>query len=203
MSDKSIKKILVINTCSNELHYLEFINPIIRILKEHNNNNSKNNLVTVKHFSHINKEFNFSNFDKIIISGTSLKDFNYLDKDFSFIKECEKPILGICAGMQIVCKSFGCDLIRNSENNTNNKINNTHIGLKTIELQDFLGISKTIEVYCLHKNNILRNKIFEKNFVDCSNGSMHAIKHKNKNIFGVLFHPEVRNHELIINFVNS
>ena len=67
--------------------------------------------------------------------------------------------------------------------------------------ENFLGLKGNCEVYHLHnyyiKFSLLKDfKIFCEN-----NGVVQAVKHMKKSIYGVLFHPEVRNKSLIENFV--
>jgi len=73
------------------------------------------------------------------------------------------------------------------------------IGLTTIKFkQEFLGINGKIEVYELHNNYAISKEfdVFGK-----SKYCPQAVKHKKNPFFGVLFHPEVRNKDLIVNFV--
>ena len=53
-------------------------------------------------------------------------------------------------------------------------------------------------IYCLHGNYVKFPKEFEV-FAQSKNCAQ-AIKHKQKEIYGTLFHPEVRNYEMILNF---
>ena len=173
-------KILIINTCKEKLHELEFVKPIEDILK---NNNIK--FETIHH-----KKIKKSKYDKVIICGTSLQDTEFLKHDFSWIKNETKPILGICAGIQIIGKEFGAKIKEKTE-----------IGFfNEIFKKDFLGMKKEKQVYHLHNNYTTLPKNFE---TFATNGIPQAIKHKQKEIYGVLFHPEVRNEELILNFAKK
>lgn len=63
----------------------------------------------------------------------------------------------------------------------------------------FLGLNGKIEVYELHQVGVRKvGKNFDV-FAE-SNKGIQAIKHKTKEIYGVLFHPKVRNKSLILNF---
>lgn len=180
-----MKRILVINICNEKLHYYEFVKPIEDILLENKIN------YLVKHYKKL-KRGDFGNADEIIICGTSLKDNEFI-KDinyFLWIKEFNKPILGICGGMQIIGLVFGGKLKKKTE-----------IGFfKENFSKDFLGFFGEKEVYHLHNYYIdfSNLKDFE---VFAGNKISQAVKHKEKNIYGVLFHPEVRNKEWIVNFV--
>lgn len=177
--------ILVIKTNEELLHDLEFVKPIEDILE-----NSSIKFFT-KHYNALTKK-DLEKSSKLIICGTSLQD-NQISKSvkkFEFLKNYEKPILGICAGMQIMGVVFGGKLKKGKE-----------IGFYREKFQkDFLGIRKNseLEVYHLHNYNVSLPREFE-NYAKNVKISQ-AIKHKTKEIYGVLFHPEVRNKELIKNF---
>jgi anthranilate/para-aminobenzoate synthase component II len=94
--------ILLISICKEKLHYYEFVKPIEDILKK-----SKINFFT-RSYKNLKKE-DLINCEKVIICGTSILDNNFikeLDK-FSWVSDFEKPILGICAGFQIIGLLWG------------------------------------------------------------------------------------------------
>ncbi len=174
--------ILIISTSSAKLSENEFVNPIKNIVKEK---------AIIKHYTDINKD-DLINFDKIIICGTALKDNEYLDhiKKFKWIENYDKPLLGICSGMQIIGLSFGAKLIANKE-----------IGMEKIKvLKKNKLFSKDFEAYELHNNSL--TELFEFEILAESGNSVQAITHKEKDIYGIIFHPEVRNENIILNFVN-
>jgi GMP synthase (glutamine-hydrolysing) len=176
--------ILIIKTPNNSFHDLEFVKPIEDILKSH-----QINFKSV-HYNKINEKL-IKKADKIIISGTSLKDNKYLNyiKKFNWIKEFEKPILGICGGMHILGLIFKGKIKKYQE-----------IGLKEVIFEnDFLGFNGNHIVYELHNLNVLSKEF---NVFATSKNCTQAIKHNKKPFYGVQFHPEVRNKNLIINFTN-
>ena len=168
--------ILLINISKEPLHELEFVKPIENILKE-----NKIKFLT-KHYKKL-KTRDIANAQKIIICGTSLKDNGFLKniKKFNWIKNYKKPILGICGGMHIL------HLIYNGK-----KHKNKIIGNKKIEFKNFLDLKGKKEVYNLHQY-YFSSKEFTSN--------KQYSKHKTLPFYGTLFHPEVRNKELIINFI--
>jgi GMP synthase (glutamine-hydrolysing) len=175
--------ILIISTCSEKLHDLEFVKPIEKIIEE--------NKIPFKpvHYSKLNKKL-ISSSKKIIICGTSLKDNKFLENlnFFLWIKSTNKPILGICAGMQIISLIFGSKIK-----------NKTEIGYyKENFTKKFLELSGKQEVYHLHNKYTNLPKKFTKY---TSSKTPQAIKHNEKEIYGVLFHPEVRNKKLIEEFI--
>jgi GMP synthase-like glutamine amidotransferase len=179
--------ILIISTCADKLHETEFVKPIENVLKE-----NKINFIS-KFYKEIN-DSDLSNAEKIIISGTSLEDYEYL-KDISlffWLKKTDKPVLGICSGMQIIGLVYGSESKENKE-----------IGFyKEVFDREFLGlkVDQEVEVYHLHNSYITLPNEFEEYSKSYPSKVVQAIKHKEKEIYGVLFHPEVRNHEMIVNF---
>ena len=126
-----------------------------------------------KHYKEISEQ-DIKKADKIVICGTSLLDNDFLKniKKLSWIKYYKKPILGICGGAHIIGLILGYKLKHKKQ-----------IGLKEITLKrEFLGIKGKKSVYHLHQFHVLPD-LFKKD-----------------NFYGVLFHPEVRNKEIIVNF---
>jgi len=103
---------------------------------------------------------------------------------FEWIKNYKKPVWGICAGMQIISLVFG-----------GKKKKATEIGYYSENFKkSFLSLESEHEVYHLHNNYMTLPKDFEQ----FSDGKIpQAVKHKTKPMYGVLFHPEVRNKKMI------
>jgi len=181
-------KVLVINICREKLHYPEFVKSIEEIVK------NKGGDFFTKAYREV-QDKDLDNCSRIIICGTSLKDNDFsLSENMKFwkwLKNFSKPILGICGGMQIIGMIFGGKLKSKTE-----------IGFyKENFTKNFLGLQGETEVYHLHNNFIDFSRVAEFEII-CSNfGVAQAIKHIEKNIFGVLFHPEVRNKEIIESFL--
>ena len=176
------KKILIVNVCKDKLHYFEFVKPIEDILKR-----KKIKFVT-KRYKKIKKQ---DLKDTIIICGTSLKDDNFLKhmEKFKWIAKTHAKILGICAGMQIIALIFGGKLKEKTE-----------IGYYHEYFNKFLNLKGKQQVYHLHNYYVT----LPKEFKAYSKGIIpQAIKHKNKKIYGVLFHPEVRQKNLILEFAKN
>ena len=161
----------------------EFVDPIAQIVT---------NIVsvTVCHYEKY-EESMLEKYDGVILSGTALKDYRYLDnpKDFEWISKSEKPLLGICAGMQIIGITYGCRLR-----------DNKYIGLTKVRtsLENKL-FNGEFEAYNLRGKDLeLSDEVIE---LAKSDDCIQAIKHKSKPHYGVLFHPEVRNAEIVKNFI--
>jgi len=177
---------LIINICKEKLHYFEFVKPICDILD--------NNKISyfVKDYKRVGKA-DLEKASKVIICGTSLYDNEFIKniKKFKWIIDFDKPILGICGGMQIIGLLFGGKIGKESE-----------IGFYNENFtREFFGLIGECEVYHLHNNYVDFSKLKEfEVFCVGDLGISQAIKHNEKDVYGVLFHPEVRNKDLIIKF---
>jgi GMP synthase (glutamine-hydrolysing) len=180
--------ILLISVCSEELHYFEFVKPIETILNE------KKIKFATRDYKKLSTD-EILKAEKIIICGTSLKDNEFLKhlERFDWIKRYNKPILGICAGMQIIALKCGGRLLKKQE-----------IGLTDVKFDEyFFGLKEKARVYCLHNNEINPASLNEFFIIGKSENCVEAVKHKTRPIYGVLFHPEVRNKEMIEKFVEE
>jgi GMP synthase-like glutamine amidotransferase len=167
------------------LGFSEFVSPITAIAEELDK-------CFVKHYLEL-KQQDITSCSKIILSGTALKDnttLNQTDK-FDWIKDCGKPILGICAGMQTTGLVFGARL------NACLEIGMTQI--TTLKANPLFSLS--FKAYSLHNYSIQPSAEFDE--LAESGKCTQAIKHKQKDIYGVLFHPEVRNKEIIQHFIHA
>ena len=177
--------ILVIdmNWKKDSLAFNEFVSPIVSIVKPLEK-------CTVRHFLDFDST-ELERYSKIILSGTPLKDhatLKQIDK-FNWIKKCEKPTLGICAGMQTIGVVFGVSLTPCLQ-----------IGMAEIStLKENPLFQDNFKAYTLHNYSVESNQNFEN--LAKSTGCIQAVKHKQKSIYGVLFHPEVRNQEILKCFV--
>jgi GMP synthase (glutamine-hydrolysing) len=178
------------------MHYFEFVKPIEDILIK-----AEEPFIT-KHYTKITNT-DMDSCHRIIITGTSLNDMSYTKQlsRFKFLKSYDKPVLAICGGMQLLCIVNGCKLVKGQE-----------IGLREINFSaEYLGATGQREVYELHNSAIKDDSVLKKNFHVYSKTEIktkifkteviQAVKHKRYKHYGVLFHPEVRNKDLIVNFL--
>ena len=159
------------------------------------------------------------NINKIILPGIGsfdkaiqlLKRNNLFDEITNFVSNNNNKIIGICVGMQIFATNStegdltGFSFIK--DNFVKFKINPCpHIGWNNIEILNndelFLGIKDNSYFYFLHsyylKNNnqnyMISNTKYGENFISAF---------KNKNVYGIQFHPEkshFNGEKLLINF---
>ena len=170
--------ILIISTCQNRLSEEEFVKPIANIVKD----------FEIKHYKDVGY---VDDYDKIIICGTALEDNEFLKNlnKFSWLKNTDKEVLGICSGMQIIALMFGAKLTKQRE-----------IGMAKIKYKKNNRLfSEDIEVYELHNNGLENLDNFN---ILAETITTQSIKHKEKPLYGIMFHPEVRNEEIVRNFIS-
>ncbi len=177
--------IVDMNSKENPFGLQEFVLPIFSIAEEIEKS-------TVKHYIELDAT-SLNGYDKVILSGSGLKDTTTFNQTnlFAWLKDCEKPVLGICAGMQTIGLVFGGCVEKCRE-----------IGMTSIATckQNIL-FSSTFEVYVLHNYALVPPAEFD--VLAKSANCVHAIKHKHKDVYGVLFHPEVRNIEVVKRFIRA
>ena len=166
--------ILIINACADKLSEKEFVRPIAQLVK-----NS-----TVKKYSEVTDK-DISSAEKIIITGTALKDFGYLKHDWGWLKNCDKPVLGICAGMQVIAQAYGVPL--------EDFVTIGPRKAKTVKENKL--VSGEFEAYFLHTKTATGFDILA-----TTEGKPCMIKHPEKEIYGCIFHPEVMNEDIITKF---
>jgi len=114
---------------------------------------------------------------------------------FQWIKEFQKPILGICAGHHITGFMYGANLLRSEEPES---------GDFEVEIVKpdplFEGCKNIFSVKQMHNDSVNLPDNFEllATSQTCRNQLM---KHKKKPIYTCQFHPEFYNKQLISNFI--
>ena len=167
----------------SSLAFNEFVSPIVSVVQPLEE-------CLVKHFLDIEPS-ELEGYSKVVLSGTALRDhatLKQVDK-FNWIKKYDKPILGICAGMQTISLVFDEPLTSCLQ-----------IGMAEIAtLKENALFQGDFKAYVLHNYSVAPSQNFET--LAKSTKCIQAIKHKQKCIFGVLFHPEVRNQDIIKRFI--
>lgn len=178
--------IIDMNWKKDSLGYYEFVSPIATVVKPLDD-------WIVKHYLEVTSE-DLSRCNAVILSGTPLKDTATLSQPekFQWLKKTEKPVLGICAGMETIGVVYGMRLKRCLE-----------IGMTLVNIvQENPLLSGDLKAYSLHSVCVeppsADLEVWAK-----SSQCVQVIKHKRKNIYGTLFHPEVRNQEIIKKFIQA
>jgi GMP synthase (glutamine-hydrolysing) len=173
------------NLKKDSLAYTEFVSPILAAVEPFES-------CTVRHYLELDPS-EVERYSHVILSGTALKDFVFLNHltRFQWIKNCAKPLLGICAGMQTIAKVYGDPLSVCQQ-----------VGMTEITTTKHNPLfNGTFQAYSLHSYTVLPSQTFE--VLAESKQCIQAIKHKQKPLYGVLFHPEVRNPDILKRFVES
>jgi GMP synthase-like glutamine amidotransferase len=179
--------ILLMDLCyeKNSLSQYEFVYPVAYTLKQSGFSSE------TRHFTEL-REIEWERYDRIILCGTALKDNDYAERIelFSWIKMCKKPTLGICAGMQVISAVFGGRIVPQPA-----------IGLDNIEIiqeSALLGGPREIEGYHLHNYGVT----LPEDFIILAGrpDEVEAFCHPTRHIYGIAFHPEVRNRWIIERF---
>jgi GMP synthase (glutamine-hydrolysing) len=179
--------ILLLDLCyeKNTLSKYEFVNPVADTLRK------AGARFETLHWTEIAEE-EPEKYDKIILCGTALKDNTYADRIemFSWLMQYDMPVLGICAGMQVISVVFGGAIVPKPA-----------IGLERIEIvtdTPLLGEVRHIEGYHLHNYGVtLPNEFL---LVAGTSEVVEAFKHRERSIYGIIFHPEVRNRWILERF---
>ncbi len=181
-------KILLVNNLTKHLEELQ------EILKPHE--------ITTANFQNIPK--NYSDFDCIILSGGSKYKVGGNDKiykqEIELIKNSKIPVFGICLGFELICRTYSekLEMLKEKKRGLTD--------LEIIEKDPLLKGIKKLSVFEAHrfyvkevKNLILLAK---------SKTGVEIIKHREKPIYGVQFHPEIRREKnqgirILTNFLKS
>jgi GMP synthase-like glutamine amidotransferase len=165
------------NSAENSFGFSEFVLPILAVAEELET-------CTVKRYFEVNEK-DLNGCDKIVLSGSALKNTVTLSQisRFRWLKDCGKPVLGglFFGGRLVKCREIGMTEI--------------------VTLKENLLFASSFKVYTLHNYAIVPSAEFE--VLAESAKCVQAIKHKRKGVYGVLFHPEVRNKEVIQRFVQA
>ena len=179
--------ILLLDLCyeKDSLSQYEFVYPIADTLMRSGFSSE------IRHFTE-SREIEWERYDRIILCGTALKDNNYVEgmELFSWILNSKKPILGICAGMQVISAVFGGKILPQPS-----------IGLENISIirdSNLLGRQREIEGYHLHNFGVTLPEGFL--LLAGRLDRVEAFRHPQRLIYGIVFHPEVRNRWIIEQF---
>ncbi len=182
-------QILLVDLCYEKasLSRYEFVHPIRASL------DGSGFPCRTMHYSEVDEEA-VEGCDKIILCGTALKDNTYTEhlQDFAWLKDLKKPVLGICAGMQVISLVFGGEIFRHPA-----------IGLEAIEIirdSPLLGIQRQIDGYHLHNYAVTMPAGFL--LLAGKPHAPEAFQHCSYPVFGIIFHPEVRNRWILERFAN-
>jgi GMP synthase (glutamine-hydrolysing) len=182
--------ILLVDLCYREhsLGYEEFVLPIARIV------HGQGEEVSTLHYAR-DPGYVTAGYDGVVLCGTPLRDNAFLSRReaFAWLADTELPVLGICAGMQALSLTSGGEVFPS-----------TGIGMTDIRVtarDPLLPAVAAFPAYELHGNACT----VPPGFVSLaeSDRCVQVIRHHHRPVYGVLFHPEVRNEWVVERFLSS
>ena len=140
--------------------------------------------------------------DGIVLSGGApggTCDIDSMGNNELFLDECKCPILGICAGMQLMCQHFGSDVLPMAVSAGGEVTSGAHgefgtVQIKVLEKRGiFEGLPDEVTMGVSHSDEV---KQCPPGFIvtACSDTcGIEAVECLDRPLFGVQFHPEVKN----------
>lgn len=131
--------------------------------------------------------------DGIVLCGTAIKDHAWqgLLGELDWLRDVQTPVLGICAGSQLIAALHGGEVAPWPV-----------IGMQqttVLEEDRVLGKERSFEAYHLHNLGPSLPPGFT--LLAGTGERAEAFRHTERQLWGVLFHPEVRNEWIVENFV--
>ncbi|MFW5638661.1 MAG: type 1 glutamine amidotransferase [Methanoculleus sp.] len=181
--------ILVIDLCYRDgsLSRSEFVEPIEQILREAGAD------LIIRHYTAISPS-DLEAADAVILCGTALKDIGFLKHPgmFRWISESGRPILGISSGMLALAAAFG------ATTEPYPGIGMTDV--RVIAPDPLFAGRETFSAYGLHEYIAKLPPGFIP--LALSDRCIQAIRHRLLPLYGLLFHPEVRNEWIVTHFLD-
>ena len=180
--------ILIIDLCyeKDSLSTDEFVTPIVQIVQK------SGAAYTVRHYRGVT-EADVSGADRVILCGTALMDNGFLlhPEAFAWITTFSRPLLGICAGMEILSVLFGGAVQESRE-----------IGMTEVRCtgsDPLFAVKDRFVAYELHR--FAPQPSGEFMVLAESDRCTQAVRHTSLPFYGVMFHPEVRNDWVVERFL--
>ena len=146
---------------------------------------------------------NLDNILGIILSGGPNSVIENNDYDLpDLLFEKNTPLLGICFGMQLICKKFNGKI----QESTSREYGKAKLEIKK-DVPILNGLNKTLEVWMSHGDSVTEIPNNFSVIATTNKKSLSAIKSNDREIYGIQFHPEVTHTldegKIIYNFVNK
>jgi GMP synthase (glutamine-hydrolysing) len=182
--------ILVVDLCYRDgsLSRAEFVGPVERFLR------GAGAEPVVRHYTAVSAP-DIEGADGAVLCGTALKDTGFAEHPgrFRWLPAFERPVLGISSGMLALAAAFGGGTVPCCE-----------IGMTDVRVTApdplFAGMTG-FPAYELHERAVETPRGFIPLAV--SDRCVQAIRHRSLPLYGLLFHPEVRNEWVIERFLQQ
>lgn len=181
--------ILLIDLCYREgsLGFDEYVLPIAHIIERAGFETSS------VHFRSVSPGY-LRDAGAVILCGTPLADNAFLEEPgaLSWVKRVGIPVLGVCAGMEVVCTIFGGVIGPCIE-----------IGMTEIRMTSpdpLLSGKPSFSAYELHTFGCTDPGLLE--ILAVSDRCIQVVRDPARPVYGVMFHPEVRNEWVVERFLS-
>ncbi len=181
--------ILIVDLCGERgsLSRFEFVHPISAIVEKYGE------MAGTVHVSDLSSAAAKAA-DGIVLCGTAIKDHAWqgLLGELEWLRDVRTPVLGICAGSQLIAALHGGVVSPWPV-----------IGMQAttvLEEDKVLGKERSFEAYHLHNLGHSLPPGFR--LLAGTEERAEAFRHTERPIWGVLFHPEVRNERIVEAFTD-
>ena len=140
--------------------------------------------------------------DGVVLSGGapgSVCDTSSMGNNEAYIDQLKCPILGICAGMQLMCQHFGSDVLPMAVSSGNEVDPDAHGEFGTVEIKvlEKIGIFRdlpdTMMMGVSHSDEVKKCPPGFRVIGRSDSCGIEAVACESRPLFGVQFHPEVKN----------
>jgi len=180
--------ILIVDLCYRErsLSEYEFVEPVAGIVHR------SGFPYRILHHTHLTAR-DLSVAERILLCGTAFRDNAFAERpeSFGWLREIRVPVLGICAGMQAMALAFGGTLVPEQE------IGMTEVWC--VQEDPLFERHPEFTAYGLHGSSVVIPRGFSELAV--SSSCVQAMRHDVLPLYGILFHPEVRNEWVVVRFL--
>ena len=180
--------ILLIDLCYRDgsLSRDEFVRPVERLLRE------AGAQFTTRHYAVLSAP-EIEAADAVVLCGTALQDTGFAGhpERFSWLPLFERPVLGISSGMRVLSSAFGGGTEPCCE------IGMTDV--KVLAPDPLFDGREGFPAYELHEYAVQVPETFIP--LAASGLCVQAIRHRSLPLYGLLFHPEVRNEWVVERFL--
>lgn len=125
----------------------------------------------------------------LVLSGGPQSVFEDKNEYSLFFKNVERPILGICYGMQLIAREFSGVVARGTIGEYG------HARVHGEGGDSIPGVPKEINIWMSHSDHVEKVPKNFKVFLRSDNNMVAAIRHEQRPIVGLQFHPEVEHSE--------
>lgn len=128
------------------------------------------------------------NFDLLILSGSSqfpiLSNAARYKHEIDLIKNCTKPIIGICLGFELIGYAYGARLIEMPDREN---------GIIDLEVTNSSGIFNNLPNFHIYESHRWVIKDLPADLVELarSKDGIEIVKHRDRKLYGFQFHPEM------------